>query len=71
MKNSIKTTRELREFITSAMVDVRTGRLDTDKANAINKLAGQVNTSVYGELKAKVVLANMGEETYEHGDLEI
>jgi len=71
MKNSIKTTRELREFMTSAMVDVRNGRLETDKANAINKLAGQVNASVYGELKAKIVLSNMGEETAAHGELEL
>jgi len=71
MKNSIKTTRELREFITSAMVDVRNGSLDTDKANALNKLAGQVNSSIYGEIKAKVVLSKMGEEVAKHGELEL
>jgi len=71
MKNSIKTTRELREFLTSAMSDVRNGRLDVEKANAVNKLAGQVNSSVYGELKAKVVLSNMGEKTADHGELAL
>jgi len=71
MKNSIKTTRELREFLTSSMADVRNGKLDVDKANAVNKLAGQINSSVYGELKAKVVLSKMGEEVVAHGDLEL
>jgi len=71
MKNSIKTTRALREFLTSALVDVRNGTLDVDKANAVNKLAGQVNSSIYGEIKAKVVLSKMGEKTAAHGDLEL
>lgn len=49
--DSIKTTGELRAFLAKAMVDVQSGAMDLDRANRIVKLAGQINESLYAEVK--------------------
>ena len=71
INNELNTTKDLRKFLTSAMVDVRTSRLDIDKANSIYRLAGQVNASIYGELKANILLDKMGKDTKQLGDMVI
>ena len=35
------------------------------------KLAGQVNASIYGEIKANMLLDKMGKETQQLGDMDI
>lgn len=49
--SKIKTSGRLREFVTDAMVEVHSGRLDPVKASVIQKLAAQVNESLYAEAK--------------------
>ena len=71
INNELNTTKDLRKFLTSAMVDVRTSLLDIDKANSIYKLDGQVNASIYGELKANILLDKMGKDTKHLGDMVI
>jgi len=68
---TINTTGQLRSFILSSMVDARTSRLELEKANVIYKLAGQVNASIYGEIKANMLLDKMGKETQQLGDMDI
>jgi hypothetical protein len=57
----IKTTGELRDFLAMMMVGVKNGDLDLDKARNITKLAGQINESLYAEVKVAKVRAEAGE----------
>ena len=66
----MKDTKELRGFLLDVMEDVRSGTLAIDKANAIHKTAGQVNESMYAELKAMNVMEKLG-EVWEFGNLTI
>ena len=47
-----KTTGELRQFLLDAMADLRDGKLDIGVANTMQKMAAQINESLYAELKA-------------------
>ena len=57
---SIQTTGQLRDFLASMMVGVKNGDLDIDKASRITKLAGQINESLYAEVKVAKVRLEAG-----------
>lgn len=57
----VKTTGELRAFLAEVMTEVRTGEIDIEKASRITKLAGQINESMYAEIKVARIRAEAGE----------
>lgn len=58
---TIPTTGSLRDFLAMMMVGVKNGDLDLDKARNITKLAGQINESLYAEVKVAKVRAEAGQ----------
>lgn len=71
MKNSISSAGELRAFLCDAMVDVRAGTLEVDKASVIQKLAAQVNENMYAEAKVAKMRADAGEALPRLGELTL
>lgn len=56
----IKTTGDLRRFLSTAMQDLRAGNLEHEKAGQIARLAAQINTSIHSEIAARVHLKMKG-----------
>ena len=50
-ERKIRTTGELREVLAEVIIDVREGRIKTDDARMIHKLAHAMNDSIFGETK--------------------
>lgn len=71
MATVIRTTGELREFLVQAIIDVRAGTLDPEKAKNITRLASQVNDSFFSEIKCALVRKSLGQQNTEIGDLPI
>jgi len=71
MNKKIKTTGELRDFLSTLMLDVKNGTLELDKANRITKLAGQINENFYAEIKVSKVLLEAGAAVNKFGELPI
>ena len=71
MSGKIKTTGELREFLASMMVGVKTGDLNLDKASRITKMAGQINESFYAEIKVAKIRLEAGEAMKKLGEMPI
>jgi len=71
IKKQIKTTGDLRKFLAATIVDVESGDIDLDKARSITKLAGQINESLYAEIKVAKTLAETGKDMESLGNLSI
>jgi hypothetical protein len=71
VKSSIKNSGDLRAFLCNAMVDVRNGTLEVDKASVIQKLATQVNENMYAEVKVSKMLADAERGHYVLGQLPL
>jgi len=71
MNEKIKTTGELREFLSALLLDVKNGTLELDKASRITKLAGQINENFYAEIKVSKVLLEAGSAVNKFGELPI
>jgi len=71
MKKQISTTGELRDFLVTMMVGVKDGVVQIDKASQITKLAGQVNESIYAEIKAARLKIDLGNEADKLGQMNI
>ncbi len=69
--NRIKTTGELRDFLCTMIVGVKDGVVGIDKASSITKLAGQINESLYAEIKTARLAVDLGQETAKLGALTI
>ncbi len=69
--SSIKTTGDLREFLTGVMEDVRNAKLTVDRASSVIKAAAQINESFYSEIKAKALEKKMGNAVKDIGKLPI
>jgi len=67
----ISTAGDLRAFLSSALVELRAGTLDAAKANAIQRLASQINESMYAELKAMALMKSLAKNVDDFGDLLI
>lgn len=68
---SIQTTGQLRDFLASMMVGVKDGDVSIDKASRITKLAGQINESLYAEVKVAKVRLEAGEVMAELGAMRV
>jgi hypothetical protein len=71
MANSIKTTGQLREFLTNMIVGVKDGHIDSDKARNITKMAAQINESFYSEIKIAKIQIEIGVQAANLGELAI
>lgn len=67
----IKTAGELRGFLADVLEDIRSGKVDPAKANAISNVAGQINKSLAIEVGTALSLRRMGEERLEEVSLSI
>lgn len=68
---SIKTAGELRAFLADILVGIKNGDIDVDEANAIAKVAGQINQSLAVEAKTAIELQKMGENGHVAGSMQI
>jgi hypothetical protein len=67
----IKTTGQLRQFLADALLAVKNGQMDQDKARNITKIAAQINESIYSEIKTARILSELGREAAEMGALNV
>ena len=67
----ITNTGELRAFLCSAINSVANGTMDVEEARNITKLAGQVNESLYAEVKVAKTKIELGQEAAKFGSLEL
>lgn len=67
----ITNTGELRELLCSAINAVANGTMDADKARNITKIAGQVNESLYAEVKVKKLQMELKQASSDFGELSL
>jgi hypothetical protein len=60
--SQLKTAGDLRTFLAETLVGVRDGTIDANKANAISKVAAQINQSLSTEVMTKLKLKELGEQ---------
>ena len=71
VKKQISTTGELRDFLSTLMVGVKDGVVTVEKASSIHKLAGQINESLYAEIKAARLQIDLKRDVVELGGLRV
>lgn len=69
--SQIKRTGDLRQFLATAIEDVKNGRMDVSTAREITKLAAQINESFYSEVKIAQTAKQLGQTAVPMGDLKI
>lgn len=69
--SKIKTTGDLREFLTDVMESAVTSKLTVERASTVIKAAAQVNESFYSEAKIKVIEKKLGNAVANIGQLPI
>lgn len=69
--SKIKTTGDLREFLTEVMEEVRDAKLSVDRASSVIKAAAQINESFYSEIKTKALEKKLGNTVKDIGQLSI
>lgn len=67
----IKTSGDFRGFLTDIMIGIRDGTVEADDANAIARVASQVNQSLAVEVKAAVELQRLGKDASPAGAMQI
>jgi len=68
---NMKTVGEMREFLAAMVIGIKDGDLSVEKAARITKMVGQINESIYAEVKALKVRAELQMELKELGDMPI
>lgn len=68
---AIKTAGELRGFLAGILEGIRDGKVDVEEANAIAKVAGQINNSLAVEAKTAIELKRLGSGDYVFGSTQI
>lgn len=68
---SIKTTGQLREFMVQMMLGLKNGDVDYQDANALQKMASQINESFYAEIKIAKMQHEFGDKPAAMGELPI
>lgn len=68
---TIKTAGELRGFLADVLLGIRAGDVTVEDANAIAKVAGQINQSLAVEVKAAIGLQNLGKDHAPAGTMQI
>lgn len=71
MSNIIKKSGELRAFLCDAISQVESGKMDTEKARNITKLAAQVTENLYAEAKVAKLQLELGAEAAKFGSLNL
>lgn len=66
--STLKTAGELRGFLAGVLEDVRSGKIDANRANAIAKVSAQINQSLQVEVSTALELKKMGQTA---GDMVI
>jgi len=69
--SKIKTTGDLREFLTEVMEEVRDAKLTVERASSVIKAAAQINESFYSEIKTKALEKKLGNTVKDIGQLSI
>jgi hypothetical protein len=69
--SNIKTTGDLREFLVTVMEDVRSAKLNVERASTVIKTAAQINESFYSEIKTKALEKKIGNPVKDIGKLPI
>lgn len=69
--SNVKTAGQLRDFILSAMEEVKAGKLTPERASIAIKGAAQINESIYAELKTKQVSKALGDAVHAFGQLPL
>lgn len=69
--SNIKTTGDLREFLTEVMEEVRGAKLTVERASSVIKAAAQINESFYSEIKTKALEKKLGNNVKDIGQLPI
>lgn len=67
----MKNVGELRAKLADIMTEVSSGKLTVERANAAVKAAGQINESIYAELKAKALAKRLDETVYPSGKMPL
>lgn len=57
----LKTAAEMRGFLADVLIGIKTGEIDANKANAIAKVAAQINQSMTTEVQTRLRLKELGE----------
>lgn len=65
----MKTTGDLRQFLATAIMDVKNGNMDSDTARNITKMAAQITESFYSEVKVAQTMKELGRVVKDFGDL--
>ena len=71
MSASISTTGQLREFLSNMLIGVKDGKISTDQASRMVKIAQQITESFYSEVKVKQVHLQAGESIHALGALPV
>jgi hypothetical protein len=71
MAATIKTSGQLREFLSDLLIEIRNGKIEPETARNITKMAAQINESFYSEIKLAKLMAEVGKEAVGFGDLPI
>lgn len=67
----INTAGDLRMFLCQQLVKIESGSLDVKKASQITKMAEQVTSSIYSEMKMRQIQSNAGLEVDDLGDMKL
>lgn len=67
----LRTTGQLRTMLANAAKGVLNGDLDTDRAQALHKLAKNISDSLYSETKIAMFRREVGQELEAFGQLPI
>lgn len=68
---TIKTAGDLRGFLAEVLVEIKSGTVDVEKANAISKVAAEINRSIATEVQTALQLQRMDRSGDEPGSLLI
>lgn len=69
MSRKLNTTGSIRAFLSEAMVKVISGEMTAEEAGTIAKLAGQVNESLYAEIRHQRLQLELKREVGKFGQL--
>ena len=67
----LRTTGDLRMFLSMILVQVRNGSIDADAARVLVKLAAQINESIYSETKAAQIALELKRDPPMLGELPL
>jgi hypothetical protein len=71
MSQKLTNTGRIRAFLSEAMVKIAAGEMTAEDAGTIAKLAGQVNESLYAEIRHQRLQLELKREVGKFGELVI